>query len=266
MRVREGVGLTVPIEWIAVSPEMVTLVGAGDMTGVELPTESAALIIDAGRMPRLTIVGDATAVDWTDLSRATPRVGLVVQYAALGRLFDWSPLSQDGQSYFLTDAMASIVTSLIEPGCMPSATATLRLAKSIELLCETVDAIKGGGLVPASAERSLKQCDGERLVEARRLIDEHWSEKLTLGQIARTCGLNRTKLTRGFRELYRCSIAEALAEKRLGEARRQLLATDLPVGIIGYRSGYSNNASFTRAFGRRFGISPSDYRATGVAA
>ncbi len=255
-----------PIEWIAVSPEMVTLIGAGDVTGVTLPDQCAALIIDAGKMPRLTIVGDSSIMDWTEVSRPSPRVGLIVQYEALNRLFAWSPMAQDGQSYFLTEAMASIVTSLIEPSCMQSATATLRLAKSIELLCETVVAIKSGSMIPASTERSLKQCDGQRLVEARRLIDRHWSEKLTLGQIARKCGLNRTKLTRGFRELYRCSIAEALAEKRLGEARRQLLATDLPVGTIGHRSGYSSNASFTRAFGRRFGTSPSDYRASGVAA
>lgn len=258
--------MAAPIECIAVSPEMVTLIGAGDASGVAFPENCGALLIDAGSMPRLTIVTDAAAVDWADLPRVAPRVGLVVQYAALDRLFDWSPAAQDGLSYFLTDAMANIVTSLIEPACMGSAAATLRLAKSIELLCETVGAIKGGELIPASAEGSLKQCDGQRLVEARRLIDENWSEKLTLGQIARKCGLNRTKLTRGFRELYRCSIAEALAEKRLGEARRQLLSTDLPVGIIGYRSGYSNNASFTRAFGRRFGISPTDYRASGVAA
>ena len=69
-------------------------------------------------------------------------------------------------------------------------------------------------------------------------------EKLTLDQIARSCGINRSKLSRGFRELYRCSVSEALAERRLAEARQQLLATDLPVSLIGYRSGYLNNASF----------------------
>jgi AraC family transcriptional activator of pyochelin receptor len=36
--------------------------------------------------------------------------------------------------------------------------------------------------------------------------------------------------------------------------------------VIGYRSGYSNNASFTRAFGRHFGVSPSDLRNIAVAA
>jgi len=62
------------------------------------------------------------------------------------------------------------------------------------------------------------------------------------------------------------SVGEALADKRLAEARRQLLATDLPVSVIGYRTGYSNNASFTRAFGRHFGVSPTDLRSCGLAA
>ena len=39
-----------------------------------------------------------------------------------------------------------------------------------------------------------------------------------------------------------------------------LLTTDLPVSSIGYVSGYLNNASFTRAFGRRFGHTPTDVR------
>ena len=104
------------------------------------------------------------------------------------------------------------------------------------------------------------------MASARELIEENWRERLTLSQIARSCGLNRSKLSRGFRELYRCSVSEAIAERRLAEARRELLATDLPVGLIGYRSGYQNNASFSRAFCRRFGIPPSDFRARGMAA
>ena len=54
--------------------------------------------------------------------------------------------------------------------------------------------------------------------------------------------------------------------RRLAEAQRQLIATDLPIALIGYRNGYQNNAAFTRAFGRRFGLSPSTFRTTGIAA
>ena len=63
--------------------------------------------------------------------------------------------------------------------------------------------------------------------------------------------------------------AEAVArelKRRLSEARNQLIATDLPVGLIGYRSGYQNNASFSRAFCRRFGVPPSNFRNQAVAA
>jgi AraC family transcriptional activator of pyochelin receptor len=98
------------------------------------------------------------------------------------------------------------------------------------------------------------------------MIEERWHEKLTLETIARACGLNRAKLTRGFRDMFACTIAEALAEQRLRQASRMLLTTDKPVSSIGYENGYLNNASFARAFSRRFGVSPSDYRACGVAA
>jgi AraC family transcriptional activator of pyochelin receptor len=66
--------------------------------------------------------------------------------------------------------------------------------------------------------------------------------------------------------MFDCSVAEALAERRLAQASRLLLTTDLPVSSVGYEAGYLNNASFARAFGRHFGRSPSDYRAGALVA
>jgi AraC family transcriptional regulator, transcriptional activator of the genes for pyochelin and ferripyochelin receptors len=251
-----------PIESIDVSHEMVTLIGAGDLEGVDLPDNCAALVIQLGQSASVTVHLDQNRVAWEEAPSAAPRIGLVVMRSALGRLFDWSVEAADGQSYFLTEELANVANQLV--GCQrgEGAGTTYRLAKSIELLCDLIAALQSGALVPTRGGASLKHHDGRRLVAARRIIEEQWSEKLTLGDIARRCGLNRTKLARGFKEIYDCSVSQAIAEKRLAEARRQLLSTDLPVGVIGYRSGYSNNASFTRAFGRRFGISPSDLRAS----
>ena len=66
--------------------------------------------------------------------------------------------------------------------------------------------------------------------------------------------------------MFDCSIADTLAEKRLEGARAMLLSTDLPIASIGYRCGYLNNASFSRAFTRRFGTAPTQYRARKLAA
>ena len=162
--------------------------------------------------------------------------------------------------------MRAIVAVLRQPPAAPEARTPYRLAKAIELLCETIRIFGDRGLAPLTAEGALSAADTRRVMAARQMIDERWNEKLTLDGIARACGVNRAKLTRGFRDLYDCSIAEALADRRLSEARRLLLTTDLPVSSVGYESGYLNNASFSRAFGRHFGRSPSHFRALGVAA
>ena len=75
-------------------------------------------------------------------------------------------------------------------------------------------------------------------------------------------------LLRGFRDLYCCSVSEAVAERRLGGAKKLLLQSDLRISTVGYSCGYTNNASFSRAFARRFGVTPSQMResASGAAA
>src|SRR3546814_622169 len=60
--------------------------------------------------------------------------------------------------------------------------------------------------------------------------------------------------------MYKCAVAEAVSERRLSHARTLLSLSDLPVSSIGYRCGYQSNASFTRAFARRFGMTPTDMR------
>jgi AraC family transcriptional activator of pyochelin receptor len=136
-----------------------------------------------------------------------------------------------------------------------------RAAKATELLCRSIMHLRERSLLPLVAHGAVSERDVARVVAARDLIDERWSERLTVAVVARACGISRHKLTRGFRELYDCTVHEALAARRLDEARRILLTTDRPVSVVGYATGYLSNAAFTRAFGRRYGAPPSDYRA-----
>lgn len=253
------------VEAVVVSSEMVTLIGTGALAGVALPGEAAALAFQMGGdgAASVRVLADAGEMAAGD---EDADFTFVVARAALMRLFGWSPEADDGEGYHLTSDLRGIALALLACGHAGDARATYRLAKSIELLCETVQLLAAGALAPLAPQGALALDDTRRLVAARRMIDERWTEPLTLDAIARACGINRAKLTRGFRALYRCSVAEALAERRLAEAGRQLLITDLPVSTIGYRSGYLNNASFARAFGRRYGVSPSDYRARDIAA
>jgi len=131
--------------------------------------------------------------------------------------------------------------------------------KRRELICSAMLQLLSGNLVPLGSD-TLSVEDTRRLVEARRLIGTKFSEKLTLGSIAKACGLNRTKLARGFRELFDCSIAEALAERRLNWASAELAAGAMSVAQIAYSAGYLSHASFSRAFAKHYGVSPKQWR------
>jgi len=248
---------------IKVSDEMIAVVGDCASAADNLPGDAAALIVSLDRPASIRIL--AASGEWREQCGART-IAMIVLRNALERLFGWDAASDEGQEYFLDATSAGIADQIIAARQPTEVQITYRLGKSIELLCEVTTRLQRGELQPACRDIGLSQVDCQRLGAARAIIDEQWSEKLTIGVIARRAGLNRTKLSRGFRELYRCSISEALADRRLAEARRQLLATDLPVSVIGYRTGYSNNASFSRAFGRRFGLSPSELRNSGVAA
>ena len=108
---------------------------------------------------------------------------------------------------------------------------------------------------------ALRLADGTMSIDPHPIdCDALADADVVLVVAAGACGINRANLTRGFRAMFRCSIADALAERRLGGARVMLLSTDLPVASVGYACGYLN-AALTRAFSRRFGLPPSQLRA-----
>ena len=247
------------MENIEVSHEMLALVGDGPLGAYPWPSGSVAFEVAFSEGPSSFTFHEAPSVESLG-ETADSRLILIVCREACERVLGEALDFRDQSIRYLPTELSAIAVA-IRDCALPSAASTpYRLAKSIELLCEIMNAHRDNRLAEVIVPAALRQRDIECIAAARKLIDECWSEKLTLCQIARRCGLNRSKLASGFRQIYRCTVSEALLERRLAEASRQLLSTDLPVGLIGYRSGYHNNASFSRAFCRRFGVPPSDFR------
>jgi len=243
---------------VIVSPEMTTYIGRGPCDRLLLPPD--ALLLGFGDIGEPVV----RTLTFRELEAEGHLLVFAVSRSACRRLFGDLP-DADARWYLPSD-LRTLGQSIVAPDCDEGAADTLRLARSIELLCQFFAALRAGNLVPVDGQPSLTESDIARIAAARRIVDTRWHEKLTIDDIAKSCGINRDKLTRGFRELYQCSVAEALSERRLRQARQMLAASDLPVASIGYRCGYLNNASFTRAFSRRFGMAPTAMRRVGVAA
>jgi AraC family transcriptional activator of pyochelin receptor len=243
---------------VRVSPEMMSFVGPGTVPTGEWFSRRVVMWfagIEGG--------GDAVFGCGTD-DLASAALVLVVDEAACHRIFEMLP--DDGGPWHLPAELRAIVFAIRDCALPARMTETLRLAKSIELLCAVFDRFRAGTLVAVDGNAALTEMDTARIATARRIVSERWHEKLTLDGIARACGLNRGKLARGFRAMYDCSVTDALTEQRLAGARALLQGTDLPVKAIGYRCGYLNNASFTRAFSRHYGVAPTRFRAGALAA
>lgn len=243
------------MERIMISPEMVAIIGPGV---TELPLDPSMVL--AFSLTETPIV----ALRPADQPNDAAALRLCISEEACHRLFGQIPTMP--ATYHLPSELRTIALAIRNCTLGGAAGATLRGAKSTELMCQSITALLGDGLVPANANAALSERDTRRIVQARDIIDEHWREKLTLDTIAGTCGVNRVKLTSGFRAMFGLSVADAIAERRLGGARQMLLATDLPVSSVGYACGYLSNASFTRAFSRRYGIVPSRLRSKAMAA
>lgn len=245
---------------VEVSPEMATFIGNGFVDTRLWPESPVALAFRtiAPAACHFTRHPDRHT-KWED----DQQVILIVSLSACERIFGYVP--DDDCAFHLSPDLTATALSIRDNGLPAPSCDTLRLAKSIELLCETWRALANGNLVPLT-DGIRNRADAERILAARQLIDEHWHEKLTLNSIARACGINRAKLTRGFRDMFACTIADAISVHRLHHARSMLLSTDLPVATIGYRCGYENNASFSRAFQRGTGVAPTLFRARKMAA
>jgi AraC family transcriptional regulator len=89
---------------------------------------------------------------------------------------------------------------------------------------------------------------------------------VSLGALARMARRPPHELHRAFLRVTGETPKRYTARLRLDHAAAQLLAGDAPILEIALASGFASHEVFTRAFLRRFGMSPRAYRARGLVA
>lgn len=95
-----------------------------------------------------------------------------------------------------------------------------------------------------------------------RLIDERLAEERSapsLQELADLCAVSVRQLTRGFRVSRACSIGDYIEQRRMESAKRMLMAGE-SVKTIAFAMGFASPSSFTFAFRRAVGASPSTFR------
>ena len=102
----------------------------------------------------------------------------------------------------------------------------------------------------------LRLKDEPLLAEVFGFIEERYDEPISLKDVARAVGLSAGHLTTVVGRKTGRTVLEWITERRMAEARRLLVGTDLPVEEVGRRVGYGDSGYFVRTFRRVHGATP----------
>ena len=91
-------------------------------------------------------------------------------------------------------------------------------------------------------------------------IRNHFQEDLTVAKLARYVGLNRSYLTTVFQSVLQLSPQQFLMRFRMTRAAQLLREHELSVGEVARSCGYPDPLTFSKAFKRTMGVTPSQYR------
>jgi len=95
----------------------------------------------------------------------------------------------------------------------------------------------------------------ERIVEILRYIDEHLSEDLDAEALAKAFFISKYHMMRQFRRETGTTVHLYITQKRLVKAR-ELMDSGMRATEACYRCGWRSYSSFTRAYGKHLGTTP----------
>ena len=115
---------------------------------------------------------------------------------------------------------------------------------------DLIDRIAGG---PARLEPA-------RMRRVLDYIDQHLEDDIAISDLAQVAHLSEFHFARVFATTMGMPPQRYVSQRRLAAAKKMIGVGKLPLSEIAFRSGFSSQASFTRAFRRATNMTPGEFR------
>lgn len=135
---------------------------------------------------------------------------------------------------------------------------SLALAVARELV---VHLKRAGGQRQFSERLALSADAGSPLAELCAWMLDHLADDLSLARLADRCHISPRQLARRFGAAFGMSPARYVERLRIDEASQLLLSGNYSLERVGAAVGFRSTDVFRRAFERRFGVTPVQFRA-----
>ena len=101
----------------------------------------------------------------------------------------------------------------------------------------------------------------KRICEAMNFISKNLNRDLSLDEIAAAASFSKFHFHRVFKSVVGETVANFTKRIRLEYAANKLVSSkDSEITTIAIECGFSSSQNFARAFGKHFGITPTEYR------
>ncbi|MCJ7933789.1 MAG: AraC family transcriptional regulator [Chryseobacterium sp.] len=94
----------------------------------------------------------------------------------------------------------------------------------------------------------------------KKFIDENYHRNIKAEEIGKLIGMNQNIIRKEFKSQYHITITHYIAELRMLKAKKLITNSNIMIKEIAIECGYEYIQNFTRAFKKKFGISPENLR------
>lgn len=111
---------------------------------------------------------------------------------------------------------------------------------------------------------SVKKQRPDIILKTLAYIDDHYSEKITLDQVASYVHLNSTYMSEIFKKEMGVTFNDYVNNLRIIRSCEHLHFSALSIGQIAERCGFTDQNYFTKVFKKYIGLTPSQYRTSSM--
>lgn len=94
----------------------------------------------------------------------------------------------------------------------------------------------------------------------KKFIDENFHKNLNVEGISKQIGINQNKIRKEFKSQYHTTVSDYISELRMLKAKKMIIDKEIMIKEIAIECGYEYVQNFTRAFKKKFGVSPEKLR------
>ncbi|MDO5423059.1 MAG: AraC family transcriptional regulator [Eubacteriales bacterium] len=172
--------------------------------------------------------------------------------------FLWEPFSSDSETRRKMDGVRGLLDSLLDTAKDQPPGHILHFES---LLLELIFQLYSGFAHDITkAQFHLSEKNLERLSQIVSFTEEHYAESFSLSDIAGHFHLQTNYFCRFFKNNTGVTYMKFLQDYRLSKIYYDLLHSDLPLGLLLERHGFTNYKLFRQCFYERFGMTPGALR------